>query len=1230
LERRLSESRESTDGGRQLLLGKKLLERGIITPDQLREALADRARSMTEGSAKPLGSILVAKGYLSDSQLFQLLEEQATRPPTSSAGDVPGFMAAAPEGASVTLPAPSTASATLTRLGKYELVRELGRGGMGVVYEAVDTQLGRKVALKLMLTNPNQDPKEASVDEERFVQEAQLSAKLKHPNIVTVYEAGILEGRRFLAMELIEGSSLVDWRKDVSLKQQVALLRDVSQAVHHAHEQGILHRDLKPRNVLVAADGHAYVTDFGLAKSLGSGKAHHSLTGSGAVVGTPAYMSPEQAQGNERVDWRTDIYSLGVILYEMLTGRTPFTGESPIEILMKVVKDPVPPPSSVAEGAASFGIDKAIENICLKATAKKDRDRYVTAKAFAEDLDRWIKGEQVKTVAPKVRRPKKSKAGFLIGGAAGLVAAGAIAAWLLFFGGLSSKPDVTQELAQARAAMERGEYRLAQGLFDAVLSRDAANAEAADGAQRAREAADQKDAQDRASQTALANQLKAAQDQLQNAIRLAREKLKGIDEATLTEEDRERLLAQRRELEAEIERHEARVRELGDKVKKPEDGPEVSRPEADPWKGALNLLSQFDAQRGVIWGTWAYQSERLLSDRESRARIEVPFKAPEEYDLRLQFQRRSGVDAVALLVPLPKGGVCAWEIGASGNTAAQLATLPPTPEGRNPSSFAAPMILENDRVYVAEVQVRRDGMALLLDGKPLARWKGDWGTLSAAADWKLRSPEAVGLGSHESPTEFQRLDFLPRSGDGRRPLPSPPTVLRAVPLEGSSLRPGLIAEYFHGTNFEVAALRRVDPVPGGQWNEGPAWENGPVDGFSARWSGLIYVPRTGRYTFTVSADDGVRLIVDDVQVFSQWSGGAETERSAVVPLQIGHHRVRVEYHERIYMAAMTLSWAEGSAPSMPMAKGSFYHVAAEANPLPASRVPELLAVLPDRVVRVAFSADGRSLVTADDDRRIRLWDPAARRETSFIAGHPAPLLGLACSPDGKRYATAGRDGRVRFWDAQAGSEAGSLDAHQGPVTAVLYTADGRRLASAGADRRIRLWDLESMKPLRDFTGHRSGVEGIAFGPGAKLIASCGHDRTVRIWDVETGKTLHVLSGHPDGVQAVAFSPDGALVASAGSEGRVRIWDVQEGREARALPGHTGETHSVVFSPDGRLLASGGSDCIVRIWDPQTGKELKRLPGHTDRVLDLVFSKEGRLLVSAGFDQALRLWDLRVP
>src|SRR6185436_731993 len=224
---------------------------------------------------------------------------------------------------------------TLPRpFGKYTLTRELGRGAMGVVYEARDSALDRRVALKLMLPSDNPDPKEAAIEEQLFTREAQLCGRLeKHPNIVSVYEAGTIEARRYIAMEFIDGTPLAEWvqLRKPSMRSRVRILRDVAHAVHHAHKAGILHRDLKPKNVLVDANGRPYVTDFGMAKQVRTdGSGGSSSSAAGTVVGTPSYISPEQAQGLRKVDARTDVYAMGAMLYEILTGAPPFPGEMTI------------------------------------------------------------------------------------------------------------------------------------------------------------------------------------------------------------------------------------------------------------------------------------------------------------------------------------------------------------------------------------------------------------------------------------------------------------------------------------------------------------------------------------------------------------------------------------------------------------------------------------------------------------------------------------------------------------------------------------------------------------------------------------------------------------------------------------------------------------------------------------------------------------------------------------
>jgi WD40 repeat protein/serine/threonine protein kinase len=1212
VERRVTESvqQESTDGGRQLLLGKRLLERGVITPDQLREALAERARGMTEGLARPLGTILVSRGFLTDAQLMQLLEEPG-RPPSSSGSDgIPGFgPAAGPGGA-------------LNRLGKYALLKELGRGGMGVVYESMDTQLNRKVALKLMLTNPNADPKEASIEEERFIQESQLAAKLKHPNIVTVYEAGVLEGRRFLAMELIEGQPLSDWRRDSGLgtKDIVALLRDVAQAVHHAHEQGVLHRDLKPRNVLVGIGNHPYVTDFGLAKSLGAAKSAHSLTGSGTVVGTPAYMSPEQAQGNERVDWRADIWSLGVMLYEILTGRTPFTGESPIEILMKVVKDPVQAPSTVVEGAAALAVDRGIENICLKALAKKQTDRYATARAFAEDLTKWLSGERVTTAPPRPRR--SFRRAYVAGGALGLLAL--VGLTLLFRPTVS----VTTELGQAARFMELGNFTEAMVAYRLVLEKDASNAEALAGLERARVAAEKKS---REGEEKLRRELEEARRKEKEAEEKLRVKAREIEEAP-TETERQRLEEEARKAEAEAVAARLKLEELERVKQAAAKTPPVSVPLEEAWKQAVRLLPSIDPARHSVWGTWVVQDGRLVSDREKFARIEIPYVPPEEYDLRTVFRRRGGSDAVAMILSTRAGRAFSWEMGGMGNKVLSFESVKDSRAYENPTTVRSARALENDRLYTSIVQVRRDGVKAYLDGELVAEMKTDASNLSLDTCWGLRSPVQMGLGTNESPAEFHSVDLLEVSGKGRRPLPIAARALKPAAVDIPALRPGLVAEYFYGTRFDVPAVQKIEAIPVLQLGEGPAWAGGPPDSFSVRWTGFLLVPRAGRYTFTAACDDGMRLVIGESQVLASGISASDSQRPAVCVLEEGFHRILIEYFERAHVASLAVSWSEvaGSSATAQIPAKSLFHLPAEFKPMAPARPPELLKLVrahSREVTSAVFSPNGQTLATAGQDRRVKVWNPGSGRDTSFLPGHPAAIMSAAFNPAGAILATGAWDHKVRIWEVAAGADLRTLEGHGDSVDALAFSPDGKWLASGSFDRTIRIWDAAAWTHVRTLAGHGGGVHGLAWGPDSKVLVSCGADRTIRFWDAGEGKEIRVLAGHADEVRAVAWSPDGTQLASASADGTVRIWSA-EGKELRSMPGHSAEALSVAWSPDGKILASGGADAMVRIWDGFSGRWLRTLPGHMESVLRVTFAPEGRLLVSAGFDGTVRLWDLK--
>jgi tetratricopeptide (TPR) repeat protein/predicted Ser/Thr protein kinase len=301
------------------------------------------------------------------------------------------------------------------RVGAYVKAELIGRGGFGEVWRAWDERLSRWVALKLL----RQD--DAGDERERFVREAQTAATLSHANIAAVYDVGEHDGRPYIAMQIVDGSSLQNWKERDALKI-VRTIRDAARAVEHAHERGIIHRDLKPANIMTDSSGAVYVMDFGCARST---RVASSLTMSGMLVGTPAYMSPEQARG-DRADARSDVYMLGATLYELLAGRRPFGGEDLIDVLTSVANDPPPPIA---------GVDPSLHAVVMKCLEKDPVRRYPTAGALASDLDRWLRHEPVQARVPGAAtrvatwaRRHRVVVGALVCGTVGLaVAAGVIA-----------------------------------------------------------------------------------------------------------------------------------------------------------------------------------------------------------------------------------------------------------------------------------------------------------------------------------------------------------------------------------------------------------------------------------------------------------------------------------------------------------------------------------------------------------------------------------------------------------------------------------------------------------------------------------------------------------------------------------------------------------------------------------------------------------------------------------
>ena len=283
------------------------------------------------------------------------------------------------------LDVPSTGT-RIQYFGDYEIIDEIARGGMGVVYRARQVTLNRTVAVKMILTGQLASREEV----QRFFTEAEAAASLQHPNIVTIHEVGEHEGRQYFSMEYVDGPNLAERvrKHPLDAAKAAEYVKIIAEAIHYAHEQGTLHRDLKPSNILLDESDQPQITDFGLA---GKTEGDSKLTASGAILGTPAYMSPEQA-GAQRalIGPASDVYSLGAVLYELLTGRPPFQAATPMDTLVQVLEqEPVSPK------LLNAGIPDDLATICLKCLEKRPDGRYLTAGQLAEDLDRFLNQEPI-------------------------------------------------------------------------------------------------------------------------------------------------------------------------------------------------------------------------------------------------------------------------------------------------------------------------------------------------------------------------------------------------------------------------------------------------------------------------------------------------------------------------------------------------------------------------------------------------------------------------------------------------------------------------------------------------------------------------------------------------------------------------------------------------------------------------------------------------------------------
>jgi WD40 repeat protein len=284
------------------------------------------------------------------------------------------------------------------------------------------------------------------------------------------------------------------------------------------------------------------------------------------------------------------------------------------------------------------------------------------------------------------------------------------------------------------------------------------------------------------------------------------------------------------------------------------------------------------------------------------------------------------------------------------------------------------------------------------------------------------------------------------------------------------------------------------------------------------------------------------------------------------------------------------------------------------------------------VSSMAFSSDGKTLISASEDKTMRLWDTATGHEVRTFKGHAERVRAVAFSPDDKSIASGSDDRTVKLWDTNTGQERLTLTGHNDRVWSVAFSPDGKKIASGSFDRTVKLWDIATGRELRTLKGHKNQtgncclVWSVAFSPDGKKLASGSSDRTVKLWDTATGRELFTLKGHNDEVSSVAFSPDGTKLVSGSYDQTVKLWELARGRELFTLKGHKEQVWSVVFSPDGKSIASGSRDRTVKVWKAATGQELLTLKGHVELVSSVAFSPNENRIASASYDQTVKLWD----